>query len=415
MHYPKGGEIKLFPGIIKRVEENNYTFHHYCNTDFGSSGSPIINSFNYKVIGIHKGYKELRKINFGTLLKEPIQKFNEKFHMSKKNDIEEEFILTYRLPKDEYENYNDDDDYFEINETFELLTCEKLSELKIFGEKFVENNKDICKMIIDEQEKELSVYLDKPFEEIKIKLKNIHLIKNMSYIFCGCKSLISIGYNNNSGSSEILMNLNKVTNISYMFCGCENLKELPDMSRWNTSNICNMSFVFFRCKSLPEIPDISKWDTKNVTNMSFMFSGLSSLDYLPDISNWNTENVTDMSFLFSGKYFEFGSGEEEFNNNFINVLEEIFNKAYNIPNYSRINKNQYQNLQYLMSKNYVTELPDISKWNTKNLVNMSSLFCGCKRLYSLPDISKWNTKNVVNMCSLFAGCKRLGSLPDISI
>ena len=45
-------------------------FHpDYCNTDFGSSGSPIINSFNYKVIGIHKGYKELRKINLGTLLK----------------------------------------------------------------------------------------------------------------------------------------------------------------------------------------------------------------------------------------------------------------------------------------------------------------------------------------------------------
>jgi surface protein len=36
-------------------------------------------------------------------------------------------------------------------------------------------------------------------------------------------------------------------------------------------------------------------------------------------------------------------------------------------------------------------LSDISKWNTKNVTNMSYMFSGCSSLEFLPDISKWNT------------------------
>ena len=39
-------------------------------------------------------------------------------------------------------------------------------------------------------------------------------------------------------------------------------------------------------------------------------------------------------------------------------------------------------------------LPDISKWNTNNVTDMSCLFYKCSSLKSLPDISKWNTNNV---------------------
>ena len=42
-------------------------------------------------------------------------------------------------------------------------------------------------------------------------------------------------------------------------------------------------------------------------------------------------------------------------------------------------------------------LPNISKWNTSNVTNMSCLFDKCNSLSSLPDISKWNTSNVINM------------------
>ena len=35
-------------------------------------------------------------------------------------------------------------------------------------------------------------------------------------------------------------------------------------------------------------------------------------------------------------------------------------------------------------------------------------------LKSLPDISKWNTSNVINMSYMFSGCTSLNSLPDIA-
>ena len=42
-------------------------------------------------------------------------------------------------------------------------------------------------------------------------------------------------------------------------------------------------------------------------------------------------------------------------------------------------------------------LPDLSKWDTKNVKDKSYMFADCSLLQSLPDISKWNTKNVKDM------------------
>ena len=45
---------------------------------------------------------------------------------------------------------------------------------------------------------------------------------------------------------------------------------------------------------------------------------------------------------------------------------------------------------------------------------MYLLFGECSSLKSLPDISKWNTNKVTDMSSLFYYCSSLESLPDIS-
>ena len=37
---------------------------------------------------------------------------------------------------------------------------------------------------------------------------------------------------------------------------------------------------------------------------------------------------------------------------------------------------------------------------------MSSMFNFCNSLKSLPDISKWDTKNVTNMSGMFSGCNK---------
>jgi len=44
--------------------------------------------------------------------------------------------------------------------------------------------------------------------------------------------------------------------------------------------------------------------------------------------------------------------------------------------------------------NSLFSLPDISKWNTSNVKDMSKMFSGFNSLISLPNISKWNTSNL---------------------
>ena len=59
-------------------------------------------------------------------------------------------------------------------------------------------------------------------------------------------------------------------------------------------------------------------------------------------------------------------------------------------------------------------IPDISKWNTIKVINISELFFECENLIQLPDISKWETNNISNMDEVFYNCKSLKELPDIS-
>ena len=76
LHYPHGNLSEYTSGVIKGfLLDKMYIFKHTCQTQKGSSGSPIINLINHKVIGIHIGYKENNNYNLGTLLKEPINEF----------------------------------------------------------------------------------------------------------------------------------------------------------------------------------------------------------------------------------------------------------------------------------------------------------------------------------------------------
>ena len=42
----------------------------------------------------------------------------------------------------------------------------------------------------------------------------------------------------------------------------------------------------------------------------------------------------------------------------------------------------------------LNQLPDISKFNTKNVIDMSYMFYNCSSIKELPDISKWNMEKI---------------------
>jgi len=177
----------------------------------------------------------------------------------------------------EVNNSNNNKDITEINIIYNIKNEEYI---KLFGYKFVENNKNICKMIIDNKEYEIEDKYDvKNYNKniLKIKLKEINIITNMSYMFYKCSSLLSL-------PDISKWNTNNVKNMSYMFDGCSSLSSLPDISTWITNNVKDMSYMFNGCSSLSTLPDISKWNTNNAINMSFMLYKCSSLLSLPDIS-----------------------------------------------------------------------------------------------------------------------------------
>ena len=125
---------------------------------------------------------------------------------------------------------------------FMLNFGETISEDKIFEEKLVELNKDICKIIIYNKEYELCSYL----KDINIELKkDIYEIK--------------------------LKQISKIVDISYMFCGCLSLSSIIDIDKIKTGNFTSLSCAFLRCKSLDFLSDISKWNTSNDTNMNGLF------------------------------------------------------------------------------------------------------------------------------------------------
>ena len=127
------------------------------------------------------------------------------------------------------------------------------NDIKIFGEDFVNNNINNCKMLIEGKEYKLS-------EKFNIKDFN--------------KDKLTI----------ILKGINNITNMNRMFYNCSSLKSLPDISKWNTSNVTNMSEMFSGCSSLISLPDISKWNTQKLEKNDDMFKGCNKISKKPIIN-----------------------------------------------------------------------------------------------------------------------------------
>ena len=82
LHYPRSKNVAVSYGILKNInKENSYNFEHLCSTDFGSSGAPILNLSNSKIIGVHKESSN----KYGLFLNEPLREFINKKHIKKEN------------------------------------------------------------------------------------------------------------------------------------------------------------------------------------------------------------------------------------------------------------------------------------------------------------------------------------------
>ena len=185
------------------------------------------------------------------------------------------------------------------NVTIKYLKCNSpglTGTMRIFGDKFVEENYENCYLIVNNKEMPLTTrisYKKKDEEDnlLEIKLIEAKKITSMNCMFRWCKTLFSLDNFSQWDTSF-------VTDMSCMFSKCINLKTLPDISKWNTSNVQKMNGMFESCESLLYLPNISKWDFSNVKDMNYMFYQCKSLKTFPDISIWNIGKATNMISMF---------------------------------------------------------------------------------------------------------------------
>ncbi len=370
-------------GLIKSLNDGIF-LTYLCSTNPGSSGSPILNISNNKIIGIHCGAKDKIKdtnnrgeekkedinFNIGTYLKNPLKEYLEDINIiDYKKEIKNEIKITLKIEKDDVNN----EIYF-LDNTNGKYNIEG-KEVEHHHDNLKELNKSNPKLYINNKEKEYTKYFYPTEGGIhSVKLIFNTEIKDCSFMFYNCNNIIDLDLSS--------FDTKNITNMSYMFSGCENLKSL-DLSDFYTKNVTNMNNMFCDCNNLIDL-NLTSFDTKNVTNMSNMFSGCDKITNI-DLSSFDTKNVTNMS----------------------NMFYDCKNlKNLNLSNFVTSKVTNMSDMFYYCSN--ITDL-NLSSFNTENVTNMSNMFYWCKNLKKL-DISNFDTNKATNMSNMFAGCNNLSNL-----
>ena len=123
--------------------------------------------------------------------------------------------------------------------------------LKLFDWEFVKNNKNHCKILLDNKELDLVDTLPTQY--------------NHDYNYMYNRELT------NKYVEIKLKGMENVTDMSYMFYKCKDLLSVSNISDLDTSKVKNMSCLFYDCESLLLLPEILNWDTSKVTDISYMF------------------------------------------------------------------------------------------------------------------------------------------------
>ena len=377
-------------GILKNIEDK-YNIIHYCYTDQSSSGSPILNISNKRIIGIHSCIVKNNEqyYNRGILLKYPINEYLNDIKIEQNNEIRMELKIRKKdVNKSIYFLDNTDGQYY-INGN---------KSINHHHDNLKELNESNVELFINNIKQKYTKYF-KPLNEgiYKIRLQIYGNIKDISFMFFNCPNIESIDLSSFDTSS--------VTNMSYLFSECTELTNI-DLSLFDTKNVTNMGSMFFNCSKLTNI-DLSNFNTKNVSNMSFMFFKCNSLTNI-DLSSFNTENVKNIS----GMFYRCSNLEEidlnSFNTKNVTNMNSMFYNCSGLKNLNltSFNTQNVTNMSYLFYGCSNLSFLNLFYFDTRNVNNMNSMFSRCTNLIKI-NLSSFNTKNVIYMSEMFICCKKL--------
>ena len=282
----------------------------------------------------------------------------------------------------------------------------------IFGENFVENNKNKIELEINGVPNELvkKYKLKKGENIIKIIIKN-KKITNLEDMFYKCSTLKNIE------ELEYLDTI-EVTNFSGMFHGCSSLSDLNGLEKWNVWNGTNFSNMFSECSSLTDLKPLSKWKVLNGDDFSFMFNGCSSLSNLRGLDNWSVSKGNNFSCMFHGcsslsDIISLDRWNVSNGNNFSYMFSEclILKDLKGLENWNVSKGNNFSGIFYECPS--LSDLKGLENWNVSKGENFSSMFSGCSSISNIKPLIKWNTSNGTNFSYMFLGCKSLQDIKQI--
>ena len=131
IHYSLGNKVELSKGKINDIDEN-FTIKHSCSSQESSSGGPLLNLLNFKVIGIHKGQSIDNVYNLGTLIKKTIEIFTQTFNENETENALNMNILETNVINIE-EEYDINVNYLNENPFFEILKVGNKIAITGFG------------------------------------------------------------------------------------------------------------------------------------------------------------------------------------------------------------------------------------------------------------------------------------------
>ena len=245
----------------------------------------------------------------------------------------------------------------------------------IFGDKFVENNKNNIDLIINGRANSLinECYLNGGENTITIIIK--HKLTNLSYMFESCKSLKDI--------DELkYLDVSKTKNFSYMFSGCSSLLNFDSLQNWDVSNSYNFEGMFEGCSYLVNVEAFQNWNVVNCNNFSNMFSGCSSLVDVYYLKNWDVSNCSNFGGMFLNcSLLSDITGLEDWNVLNSENFEEMFRECQSLA-----------------------DITPLENWNVSNVSDFSGMFWGCKKLLDIKPLENWDISNNACFNDMFFGC-----------
>ena len=301
------------------------------------------------IYGIHFGQEKeiinVFKFNLATPFDAIIRDIKEQLNNKDKNELkindnkinENLGLLSLKDEIIKNENNTKIDEKIEYRNEINLIYFSEKEEVKkIFGNKFVKNNRNnielkingiknglidryklnkgdnIITLIIKNDLTDLSFmfkdcYSLKNIEELKYL--NTSNVKDFSYIFSSNDDKTKFSFDENKRSYCILLNdinplkywnVSKGINFVDMFRYCMNLSDIKALEKWDVSNCTNFSNIFNNCESLSNINPLKNWNVSKGITFKYMFRDCRNLSDIKALENWDVSNCEDFSRMFSG-------------------------------------------------------------------------------------------------------------------